>query len=171
MARTRWPPGPVKPRPLAQARQIRPAAPVGALKLGPGRQIVSQDNSNGRQPNSRSDRTRSPTLCPHQVKPAEAGPEALSTSSLPNTSGVATVWAVRVSAHRLSSSAHAGSLAGKNGTQDNRCGGCRVSSVAGLRPAGRHAVGAVRLFSGGGGNLLRLFGTGSAGLAAAGLLS
>src|SRR6516165_2984626 len=35
MARTRWPPGPVKPRPLTQARQIRPAAPVGALKRGP----------------------------------------------------------------------------------------------------------------------------------------
>src|SRR6516164_8427627 len=39
--------GPVKPRPLIQARQIRPAAPVGARNLGPGRQIVSQDSPNG----------------------------------------------------------------------------------------------------------------------------
>src|SRR6266487_2046651 len=47
MARTRWPSDPVKPRPLAQARQIRPAAPVGATKPGPGRQIVSQDSPSG----------------------------------------------------------------------------------------------------------------------------
>src|ERR1022692_3014608 len=32
-----------EPRPLAQDGQIRPAAPVGAVNLGPGRQIVSQD--------------------------------------------------------------------------------------------------------------------------------
>src|SRR4029077_7530705 len=32
MARTRWPPGPVKPWPLIQARQIRPAMPAGARK-------------------------------------------------------------------------------------------------------------------------------------------
>ena len=36
-----------EPRPLAQARQIRPAAPVGAVNLGPGRQIVSQDSPDG----------------------------------------------------------------------------------------------------------------------------
>src|SRR6516162_9048910 len=36
-----------EPWPLAQARQIRSAAPVGALRRGPGRQIVSQDNPNG----------------------------------------------------------------------------------------------------------------------------
>src|SRR6516165_10612885 len=29
-----------EPWPLTQARQIRPAAPVGALKTGPGRQLV-----------------------------------------------------------------------------------------------------------------------------------
>jgi hypothetical protein len=39
--------GPWEPRPLAQARQIRPAPPVGAKKPGPGRQIESQDNHNG----------------------------------------------------------------------------------------------------------------------------
>src|SRR5258707_7207774 len=31
----------------SQARQIRPAVPVGAMKPGPGRQIVSQDNPSG----------------------------------------------------------------------------------------------------------------------------
>src|SRR5713226_576906 len=36
-----------EPRPLIQARQIRPAAPVGAKNLGPGRQIVSQDSPSG----------------------------------------------------------------------------------------------------------------------------
>jgi hypothetical protein len=56
MARTCWPVGPVKPRPLTQARQIRLAAPVGARKLGPGRQIDSQDNPKRRQPTRRSGR-------------------------------------------------------------------------------------------------------------------
>jgi len=36
-----------EPRPLAQVRQIRPAAPAGAVNLGPGRQIVSQDSPDG----------------------------------------------------------------------------------------------------------------------------
>jgi len=41
----------VKPWPLAQAGQIRPAPLVGARKnLGPGRQIDSQDSPKGRQP-------------------------------------------------------------------------------------------------------------------------
>src|SRR5258707_1670988 len=31
----------------SQARQIRPAVPVGAMKPGPGRQIVSQDSPSG----------------------------------------------------------------------------------------------------------------------------
>jgi len=49
--------GPVKPWPLIQARQIRPAMPVGCQKkLGPGRQIVSQDNPMRRQPTRRSGR-------------------------------------------------------------------------------------------------------------------
>src|SRR6266567_8301316 len=83
MARIRWPPGPVKPRPLAQARQIRPAAPVGALRRArPTDRFPRQPER--RQPNRRSGRTRSPILRPYQVKPTEAGPEALSTSSLPN---------------------------------------------------------------------------------------
>ena len=37
-----------EPRPLAQARQIRPAAPAGAnMNLGPGRQIDPKDNQPG----------------------------------------------------------------------------------------------------------------------------
>jgi len=36
-----------EPRPLTQARQIRPAAPVGALKLGARPTARSQDNPNG----------------------------------------------------------------------------------------------------------------------------
>ena len=47
MARTRWPPGPVKPRPLAQARQIRPAAPVGAKDWGPADRSLSRHPESG----------------------------------------------------------------------------------------------------------------------------
>src|SRR5580704_3355423 len=36
-----------EPRPLAQDGQIRPAAPVGAVNLGPGRQSASQDSPYG----------------------------------------------------------------------------------------------------------------------------
>ena len=39
------------PRPLAQVRQIILAAPVGAVNLGPGRQIVSRRQPGRRQPN------------------------------------------------------------------------------------------------------------------------
>src|SRR5437773_9828487 len=47
MARTRWPPGPETPRPLAQARQIRPAPPVGATKPGARPTNRSQDSPSG----------------------------------------------------------------------------------------------------------------------------
>src|SRR5215472_5223638 len=74
MARTRWPPGPVNPASdPGQADQTGSAG--GCLKTGPGRQIVSQDNPRGRQPNSRSDRTRSPTLRPYSAITQEAEPE------------------------------------------------------------------------------------------------
>ena len=46
MARTRWPPT-WEPRPLVQDGQIRQAPPVGARKLGPGRQIVSKTTRYG----------------------------------------------------------------------------------------------------------------------------
>ena len=36
-----------EPRPLVQAGQIRPAPLAGAINLGPGRQIVSQDSPDG----------------------------------------------------------------------------------------------------------------------------
>src|SRR6185369_16056376 len=36
-----------EPRPLAQDGQIRPAQPVGAVNLGPGRRIVLQDSPHG----------------------------------------------------------------------------------------------------------------------------
>ena len=50
---------------------------------------------------------RLPTLRPHPAKAGEAGPEALSTSSLPITRGVAAVSAVDVRARRLPRSAFA----------------------------------------------------------------
>ena len=68
--------------------QIRPAAPVGAWNLGPGRQIVSQDSTKRRQPNRRSDRDPVPlTLVPRPVTLGEAAPEALPTLSLLSMSG------------------------------------------------------------------------------------
>src|SRR5215472_12522550 len=36
-----------EPRPLAQARQIRPATPAGAKEPGPGRQVDSKDSPVG----------------------------------------------------------------------------------------------------------------------------
>src|SRR5579859_4648290 len=68
----------VKPRPLAQARQIGPAAPVGALNdQDPADGPVSGQPSYGVRPDNRSDRVPAPTLRPYPRKPAEAGPEAL----------------------------------------------------------------------------------------------
>src|SRR5690348_14722110 len=56
----------------------------GARKPGPGRQIVSQDNSSASAESKVRPGPRPLTLRPHHHKPAEAGPEALSTVSLPN---------------------------------------------------------------------------------------
>src|SRR6516225_6229353 len=83
MARTRWPSDLATPA-SSQARQIRPAAPVGARKPGPGRQIVSQDSPSGVSRIGGQAGTQAPTLRPYHHKTAEAGPEALSTVSLPN---------------------------------------------------------------------------------------
>ena len=82
MARTRWPPGPVNPWPLAQARQIRPAAPAGAKGWGPADRSLSRQPER-RRPIRRSGRDPVPTLRPHQAEAAEAEPEHLPTSSLP----------------------------------------------------------------------------------------
>ena len=74
-----------EPRPLVQAGQIRPAPPAGAVKTwGPA------DRSSRRTARAASAESevrpgpRPPTLRPHHRKTAQAGPEALSTSSLPN---------------------------------------------------------------------------------------
>src|SRR6266516_2154416 len=57
----------------------------GARKPGPGRQIVSQDNASASAESKVRPGPRPLTLRPHHRKTAEAGPEALSTVSLPNT--------------------------------------------------------------------------------------
>jgi hypothetical protein len=105
MARTRWPPGSVKPRPLAQAGQIRPAPLVGARKPGPR----PADRFAGQPERASADSQarpgpRLPTLRPRSVKIGEARPEALPTLSLPITSGFLPGRAHRVSAHRTSGS-------------------------------------------------------------------
>src|SRR6266480_5205063 len=74
-----------EPRPLAQARQIRPAAPVGAIKPGPGRRIVIKTARAASADSEVRPGPRPPTLRPRQVETGEAGPEALPTSSLPIT--------------------------------------------------------------------------------------
>src|SRR2546430_11751819 len=84
MARTRWPVGPGKPRPLVQAGQIRPAPLVGAV-----RPWDPADRSSRRTARTASADSevrpgpRLPTLRPYSVKIGEAGPEALPTLSLP----------------------------------------------------------------------------------------
>jgi hypothetical protein len=57
--------------------------PVGARTLGPGRQIVSQDNPNGvSRFGGQAGTEETLTLRPFQDKTGEAGPEAQSTVSL-----------------------------------------------------------------------------------------
>jgi len=87
MARTRWPSDLATPA-SSQAGQIRPAAPVGARKPGPGRQIVSQDSPSGVSRIGGQAGTQAPTLRPYHHKTAEAGPEAL-IHILPAESGAA----------------------------------------------------------------------------------
>src|SRR6266566_4629898 len=58
----------------------------GARKPGPGRQIVSQDNTSASAESKVRPGPRPLTLRPHHRKTAEAGPDALSTVSLPNIS-------------------------------------------------------------------------------------
>src|SRR5205809_2227109 len=76
MARTRWPPGPVTPRPLAQARQIRPAPPVGAKDLGPGRQVDLKTARAAPADSEVRPGPRPPALRPHHAKATQARPEA-----------------------------------------------------------------------------------------------
>ena len=75
--------GPVNPG-LSTGRADQTGSAGRCQNLGPGRQIVSQDNTKRRQPNRRSDRDPVPlTLAPRPVTLGEAAPEALSTLSLP----------------------------------------------------------------------------------------
>ena len=77
-----------EPRPLVQAGQIRPAPLAGAIKtLGPGRQIVSQDSPDGVSRIGGQAGTQAPDPTPVPGQTGEAGPEALSTVSLPNICG------------------------------------------------------------------------------------
>ena len=83
-------------RPLAQARQIRPAAPVGAKELG--RPTGRSEDNQRRQPNSRSgrDQATDPRAKPIQNHGSRAG--ALSTSSLPNRRAQEIGWAMGLGA-------------------------------------------------------------------------
>src|SRR5262249_5377200 len=63
-----------EPRPLTQARQIRPAAPVGTLRLGPGRQLVRRTTRMA-PADSQVRPDPGPTLRPHHRTTPEAGPE------------------------------------------------------------------------------------------------
>ncbi len=80
MARTRWPPI-CEPRPLAQARQIGPAAPVGA-RNGTRPTGRSQDNPYGLRPIAGQTGSH-PDLTPAATQNHGSRAEALSTSSLP----------------------------------------------------------------------------------------
>ena len=59
--------------PLAQARQIRPAAPVVAQKPGSGRQIVSQDNPKGSADSEVRPEPRPWTILRAKSKPGRQG--------------------------------------------------------------------------------------------------
>src|SRR6266516_6039221 len=72
----------------------------GARKPGPGRQIVSQDNASASAESKVRPGPRLPTLRPHHRKTAEAGPEALSTVSLPNRSVSQDVQQIRFLGYR-----------------------------------------------------------------------
>ena len=93
-----------EPRPLVQAGQIGPAPLAGAIKtLGPGRQIVSQDSPDGVSRIGGQAGTQAPDPTPYPVKTGEAGPEALSTVSLPNICSRSLGGNGRASARRLPS--------------------------------------------------------------------
>src|SRR5215475_13669222 len=83
MARTRWP-SDLEPRPLAQARQIRPAAPVGAKKTwGPADRSFLRT---ARTASADSEVRPGPRPRPYAhttAKPLRQGREAQPTSSLP----------------------------------------------------------------------------------------
>ena len=76
MARTRWPSDPVKPWPLIQARQIRPAAPVGATKAwDPADRSIRRTDPNGvsRLGGQAGTQAPDPTPPPSQSQGSRAG--------------------------------------------------------------------------------------------------
>src|SRR5256885_15831999 len=76
MARTRWPVRPVKPWPLIQARQIRPAAPVGATKAwDPAGRSIRRTDPNGvsRLGGQAGTQAPDPTPPPSQSQGSRAG--------------------------------------------------------------------------------------------------
>ena len=76
--------GPCEPRPLAQARQIRRAAPGGARNPDPADRSSLAGQPERRQPNRRSGRDPGPDHARTIAKPRKQGREAPSTVSLPN---------------------------------------------------------------------------------------
>jgi len=74
---------------------------------GDGRQIVSQDSPSGVSRIGGQAGTQAPTLRPHHRKTTEAGPEALSTVSLPNILRATVISLVRLTSRITSRSASA----------------------------------------------------------------
>jgi hypothetical protein len=66
----------VKPRPLVQARQIRPAPPVGARNWGPADRSFRRTTRAASADSEVRPGPRPPTLRPYHLKTGEAGPEA-----------------------------------------------------------------------------------------------
>src|SRR5580704_10871675 len=91
-----------EPRPLVQAGQIGPAPLAGAIKtLGPGRQIVSQDNPNGVSRIGGQAGTQAPDPTP--VLSQDRGSRAGSTTHiLPADSARLTIASCRRLAARIS---------------------------------------------------------------------
>src|SRR5712691_13551429 len=77
--------GPVNPGLLHRTGRSGRCCRWVPQNLGPGRQIDSQDNPSGVSRFAGQAGTQAPTLRPDHRKTAEAGPEALKPSSLPNT--------------------------------------------------------------------------------------
>ena len=74
-----------EPRPLVQAGQIGPAPLAGAIKtLGPAGRSSRRTARNSVSRIGGQAGTQASTLRPHRHKTTQAGPEALSTVSLPN---------------------------------------------------------------------------------------
>ena len=76
-----------EPRPLAQDGQIGTAPPVGAITWDPAGESLAGQPDRASADSEVRPGPRPPTLRPHHHKTTQAGPEALSPSSLPNRDG------------------------------------------------------------------------------------